>query len=145
MRKIPKIKVDGGKVFINGKRAKLYKTSCRKCYVRDGIIVKLDDMGIFDCRQVNREIKKWKKITKNDKKYFPKVYAYKKSTKTYQGWVAEEKVEFKKGRISFDMHDKADHIIRQLARKYKLRDVSGIRHNCDIRSNGIPVIFDWGV
>ena len=58
------------------------------------------------------------------------------------GYIIEERIEFSRLAPS----DEAKKIVEKLVKKYHLRDfTAGVRANWNIRQDGTPVIYDWGV
>ena len=87
--------------------------------------------------QSTSEWKLWKKMPKEDRKYFQKIIVY------IPGWIVQEFFIAKIGRPTA----RSRKIIRKLADKYNLYDIDPDEcgRNWCIRSDGMPIIFDFGV
>lgn len=139
------------KVLVNGKaarRARSLESSRILFKWKDSItgrpfLIKLDKLWHtyhnYD-EQSTDEIKRYKKIKPEDKKYFPELVAFGKSNNIgfvmqpfykldYFDW-EEDEAEMKK--------------VEQVARKYKLTDCE-CYHNMGKLPNGQGLIFDFGV
>lgn len=114
----------------------------RKCFY-DNYIIKFDepDDPKFpeDNSQNLREILLWKKISKKDRQYFPKMIQY--SVRNH--FIVQERIKFKRGRKAYAHRA----IILGLIRKYNISDIGfcGINDNWGVRENGVPVIYDYGL
>ena len=98
-------------------------------------VIKYDGSKGLD--QSTFEWKLWKRISKRDRKYFQKILAY------TPGWIVQEFFTAKIGKPTAKNRE----IIQKLADKYDLYDVSSndCGRNWCVRSDGIPIIFDFGV
>ncbi len=77
-------------------------------------------------------------MDEEDLQYFPEVLFY----SLEDGYIIQERIEFSSAPPS----DEAKKIVERLVQKYKLRDFTpGKRANWNIRKDGTPVIYDWGV
>ena len=80
----------------------------------------------------------WQTIDDEDLQYFPEVLFH----SLEDGYIIQERIEFSPAAPS----DEAKKIVERLIQKYKLRDIRPqVRANWDIRRDGTPVIYDWGV
>jgi hypothetical protein len=77
-------------------------------------------------------------MDEEDLQYFPEMIFY----SLEGGFLIQERIDFSAAAPS----DEAKKIVERLVQKYKLRDFTpGKRANWDIRKDGTPVIYDWGV
>jgi len=144
---MPRIIVTDHGVTINGKTAKRIHTgSSRRCFVGDGIIVKLnDDHCLFKwMRQSSRELRIWEHIENKDRKYFQKPIA---GQIRGNGWIAQRLIHFKRGRKP----KWAWQLAERLSDKYGIlldcreRDGSFVSSvNWGITEDGKFKIYDWG-
>jgi hypothetical protein len=142
-----KISVSPDGVFVNGKRARrLQAASSRKCYIADGIIVKLNDSDCFtQMRQSSRELRIWQQLIEPcDKKYFARPIA---GQIRGNGWIAERIIKFRRGRKPQWAWKLAEYLADKygILRDCRERDGSfAYSTNWGIRDDGRFVCYDWG-
>jgi len=101
-------------------------------------------------RQTRTEKQKYREISKEDRKYFPKIIA--KGTvlfqKTVIDWVIQEKLEFEEYVHCTKAQNRA---FKRIAKRYDIGDIEtdsnfiGSFDNLCITTDGRPIIYDWGV
>lgn len=138
------IKIEGKKIWINGKRAKRIKTYCtRLCYKTNKYFIKIEnefdsDRSYFhQCRQ---EYRIWNKLSSEHKKYFVPIIKYVHEKK--YDYIIEPVIKLRKGRKSKSSWE----IIEKLANIYRINDVlSDLPCNWFITKKGSPIFLDYGV
>lgn len=137
---------NGESVLVNGKKAKLLKNDSRcmsrKRFKYENLMIKIDeDLNICD-QQSTQELKKWKEISDEDRKFFQEPVYGEPSSIGKRGFIVQEIIKFKRGRKSYELCS----FMKKLARKYNINDVeTGGSRNWGINILGIPKIYDWGI
>jgi hypothetical protein len=134
-------------VFVNGKRINGDIGNCRFVAKYKGKILKVDNFLKDDpqqpgvCRQTRKECRLLKRISKEDLKFLPKVYAMGKTNRG-QWWILEEFIEDLEEGNRFDTPD----WIKKFQRKYRIKDVDrGSNHGLRTRrKRNKEVIVDFG-
>lgn len=142
--KIPKIRIidtDARRVTIwLGKRYVVCRDTggIRPKYLARKYVIK------FNCclDQSSSEIKRYKRIRQSDRKYFPKMLVMNPK----EGYLVQERIQFKK-HVTDKEDEEAIRIVRRLIKRYRIGDVEACDrgYNWNIRADGRPVIYDFGV
>lgn len=128
------------KIAVNNKIYKL-RNRGRHVYIGPKFVIKSWSSWEYDCRQkqTRNEIRFYlSKLKNEDRKYFPKLFAY----DLKKAFLIQERIKFKRGRLS----SKQTEILNKLIKKYKFTDIScerGWKYNCGVKKNGTPVIYDF--
>lgn len=153
---------DGKFLYVNEKRYPTWRTSCRLVYKVGPYVMKFESEE-DDGLQTKKEVRMYKKVTEDDKKYFAEVYAngmfyldeydeYDSSyNSTYYTWVLQELITPKQRKLT----SKDCHILERIINKYEIDDIfvpwntDPPNHRCTnwlINSKtNLPVIIDGGI
>ena len=138
------VKIDGKKVWINGKRAKrINKYSTRLCFNTGKYVIKIENEEDCDRKyfhQCRHEYRIWNKLSKEHKKYFVPILQY-EHNKEYD-YVIEPFIKLRVGRRSKHSWE----IIDKITNIYRLNDILYYPAcNWFITKDGNPVILDYGL
>lgn len=130
------------KFSLNGEEKVAKVISTRPVYIGDTVVIKFSENLLKgnDGGETSLEKQVWKRISKNDRKYFPRLL---KATKEY---VIVERKKLKSS-VKFATYEQME-LVGKLAEKYSLYDVDSYR-GCfrnwalDMKS-GLPCIYDYG-
>lgn len=130
------------KFSLNGEEKVAKVISTRPVYIGDTIVIKFSENLLKgnDGGETSLEKQVWKRISKNDRKYFPRLL---KATKDY---VIVERKKLKSP-AKFADYEQIK-MVKDLARKYQLYDVNSSLDYCHNwaldRASGLPCIYDYG-
>lgn len=130
-------------VMVNGKRLKrnLRLSGVRDKYIYGKMIIKVDSEEDYEHAANESEI--YRKLSPEDKKYFPKLIRSNKKI----GFIIQELMDIDVSNKPIHRSKKNKNIVKDLIKKYSLTDVHAGSYNYNWGVNpitGDPIIFDLG-
>lgn len=153
----PRVTKNGDEYFVNGRKVKVKQTHLRFVGFVGNWVLKVDcsvaSTSSVCYYQTRNEKKIWKEIKKADRKYFAPILwsgkLWDSEARLWRDWIIQKRI-----RGSSQIRLKTEDILCRLDRDYYIVDISwewcadlDIQdcHNFLVRSNGDPVIYDWGI